>query len=244
MDAVYDEDEYSRNKDVLACTNTPGAYEAIVRGDVDIIFVAGPSAAQQKRAEELGAALHFTPIGREAFVFLTGKDNPVDNITFRQIRNIYSGKTTYWKTLGWPEGGKIIAFQRPEGSGSQTGLQKIMGDVSIIQPQPLPDAGLVGTNSLMRQVSIRWNGVQPAIGYSYRYYAVSMFPNPEAKLLALENVVPTVETIRTGRYPAAAEFFAVTNRKPENNVRLFIEWMLSPEGQEIIERTGYVPLKR
>jgi phosphate transport system substrate-binding protein len=241
--ATYEEDEYVCHKDILACTNTPGAYESIIRGDVDVIFVAAPSARQKERAKELGADLQFTPIGREAFVFLTGKDNPVDNITFRQVRNIYSGKTAYWKTLGWAGGGKIIAFQRPDGSGSQTGLQRIMGDVPIVQPQPLPDSGLVGTNSLMRQISVQWQGVQPAIGYSYRYYAVSMFPNTEAKLLSLEGVAPTVENIRAGVYPAAAEFFAVTNRKPRGNARLLIDWILSPEGQEIIERTGYVPIR-
>jgi ABC-type phosphate transport system, periplasmic component len=152
-EAVYEEEIFS-NEYVL-CTNTRSAYEAIIAGDRDIIFVAGVSEQQRVMAEEAGADLRFTPIGREAFVFLVGQENPIDNITYQQIRNIYSGKTANWATLGWNEGGRIIAFQRPEGSGSQTGLQMIMDELMIQVPQPLPDASIIGTNSLMKQVSVK-----------------------------------------------------------------------------------------
>lgn len=236
-ESLYEEAAFSPND--VVCTNTRNAYEAIMTGERDIIFVAGASAQQRKKAEEMGVKLVFTPIGREAFVFLTGRDNPVENITLQQIRNIYSGKTAYWSTLGWKEGGKIIAFQRPEGSGSQTGLQNLMGNLPIITPQPLPDSSLIGTNSLMKQVSIVWKGVQPALGYSYRYYATVMFSNSEAKMLSVDGVEPSAENIRNGSYPLSADFYAVTNGDPEGNARLFIEWILSSQGQEIVEKTGY-----
>jgi phosphate transport system substrate-binding protein len=240
-EAVYDESAFSQ--DMVLCTNTRSAYEALISGSRDIIFVAGPSERQIAAARTAGADLRLTPIGREAFVFLVGKENPVDNITYQQIRNIYSGKTADWRTLGWNEGGKIIAFQRPENSGSQTGLQMIMGDLPIQVPQPLPDAGLIGTNSLMKQVSVRWRGVQPAIGYSYRYYATTMYANPDAKLLRVNGVEPSIENIQNGSYPFVADFYAVTNGEPRGNSKLLIDWILSRQGQEIIEKTGYIPVK-
>ena len=240
-EAVYDSAAFSQN-DVL-CTNTRSAYDAIIAGEVDVIFVANASEQQAAAAKAAGADLHFTPIGREAFVFLTGVNNPIEDISYQQIRNIYSGKTAEWATLGWNEGGKIIAFQRPEGSGSQTGLQWIMGDLTIQAPQPLPDASLIGTNSLMKQVSVEWNGVQPAIGYSYRYYAISMYPNPDAKLMKINGVYPSNETIADGSYPFASEFYAVTNGQPEGNIKELIDWILTDEGQSLIEQTGYAPLK-
>ena len=239
-EAVYDENTFSPN--TVLCTNTRGAYEAVMAGERDIIFVASASAQQREAANAAGANLVFTPIGREAFVFLVGVNNPVSNITYQQIRNIYSGKTAYWHTLGWSDGGKIIAFQRPEGSGSQTGLQWIMGDLPIQVPQPLPDNSLIGTNSLMKQVSVEWNGVQPAIGYSYRYYATTMYANPDAKLLSVNGVAPTMENIQNRSYPFVADFYAVTNGEPQGNIKLLIEWILSPQGQEIIAKTGYTPL--
>jgi len=238
--AVYNEDIFSQ--DYVLCTNTRNAYQAIISGERDIIFVAGASEQQINIAKSTGADLHFTPIGREAFVFLVGKDNPAENITYQQIRNIYSGKTNNWATLGWREGGRIIAFQRPEGSGSQTGLQNIMGNLPIQVPQPLPDESLIGTNSLMNQVSVEWRGVQPALGYSYRFFAAAMYANPDVKLLSVDGIEPSIENIQNGSYPFVADFYAVTNGAPEGNAKLLIDWILSPQGQELIKRTGYVPL--
>ena len=122
--AVYEEEDYAAGltEGTVRCTNTANAYEAIVSGEADIIFVAGPSEKQKQAAADAGAELVLTPIGREAFVFIVGKSNPVEGLSYQQIRNIYSGKTAHWRTLGWEEGGSIIAFQRPEGSGSQSGF--------------------------------------------------------------------------------------------------------------------------
>ncbi|MCL2010533.1 MAG: substrate-binding domain-containing protein [Synergistaceae bacterium] len=239
-EAVYDKDSFSQ--DYVLCTNTRSAYEAVIAGERDIIFVAGASEQQMAAAKAAGADLRFTPIGREAFVFLVGKSNPIDDITYQRIRNIYSGKTANWNTLGWNKGGRIIAFQRPEGSGSQTGLQYIMGGLPIQSPQPLPDASLIGTNSLMKQVSVEWRGVQPAIGYSYRYYATTMYANPDAKMLRVNGAEPSLENIKNGRYPFAADFYAVTNGEPEGNSKLLIDWILSEQGQELITKTGYTPV--
>ena len=241
-ETAYDKDFFS--EDYVLFTNTRSAYEAIISGERDIIFVAGASEQQLASAEAAGADLRFTPIGHEAFVFLVGKRNPIDNITYQQIRNIYSGKTANWRTLGWSEGGRIVAFQRPEGSGSQTGLQKIMGELPIQVPQPLPDASLIGTSSLMKQISVEWQGVQPAIGYSYRYYATTMYANPDAKILRVNGVEPSIENIQNGNYPFVADFYAVTNGEPVGNAKLLIDWILSQQGQEIIEKTGYTPIKQ
>ncbi|MBP5242434.1 MAG: substrate-binding domain-containing protein, partial [Clostridia bacterium] len=198
---------------------------------------------QMEAAERAGVKLTFTPIGKEAFVFLVGKENPVDDISYQQIKNIYSGKTAKWNTLGWKEGGDIVAFQRPEGSGSQSGLQNVMGSMPVIKPQPLPDKSLVGTNSLMKQVSVHYKGVQPALGYSFRFFAETMYPNEDAKMLKVNGVYPSTENIRTGKYPFTVNFYAVTNGEPTGNTKTLIEWILSPQGQKLMEKCGYVPLK-
>ncbi|MDR2946450.1 MAG: substrate-binding domain-containing protein [Candidatus Adiutrix sp.] len=241
-EAVYDRKTFSQN--TVLCDGTRNAYEALIQGKRDIIFVAAPSAGQIKAAQNAGADLRFTPIGWEAFVFLAGKDNPVDSLSHQEIRNIFSGKSAHWRTFGWAQGGPVIAFMRPEGSGSQTGLAQIMGGLPIQTPQPLPDASLMLSSSLLKQVSVRWRGVQPAIGYSYRYFATTMYANPEAKLLKINGVAPTIENIRNGSYPFTANFYAVTLGSPKPKAKLLIDWILSPQGQELIEKTGYVPISR
>ncbi|MDR0946632.1 MAG: substrate-binding domain-containing protein [Ruminococcus sp.] len=238
--ALYDENAYTQ--DTAVCSNTAVAYDRLIHGDCDIIFVAGASKKQMQAALKAGRNLHFTPIGKEAFVFLVGKDNPIDNLTYQQIKNIFSGKTAYWHTLGVNNSGKIIAFTRPEGSGSQTALQQIMKDVPIQKPQPLPDEYLIGNGSMMEQVSVNLNGTQPAIGYSYRFFATKMHPNPDAKLLKIDGIYPSYEAISNDIYPFTYNFYAVTNGEPNGNEKILIDWILSPEGQTLIEKTGYIPL--
>jgi len=239
-ESTYQPDNFS--SDSVQCTNTRNAYNHLIAGERDIIFVASAAQSQIEAAKNAGADLRFTPIGYEAFVFLVGKQNPLENLSSVQIRNIYSGKTANWSTLGWKEGGKIIAFQRPEGSGSQTGLQNLMGDLPILSPQPLPDPSLIGSNSLMKQVSVQYLGVQPALGYSYRYYATTMYANPDTKLLSIDGIAPTAENIRNGAYPHIGQFYAVTNGEPTGEIKAFIDWILSEQGQELVAKTGYVPL--
>lgn len=241
VESVYDA-QACLSSESMQFTNTVEAFNALIAGERDIIFTASASASQMEQAKKAGVELHFTPIGREAFVFLAGKSNPVDNLTYSQIRNIYSGKTAKWATLGWKEGGDIIAYQRPEGSGSQTGLQWVMGDMPIVSPQPLPDPSLIGTDSLMQQMSVEWKGVQPALGYSYRYFATTMYPNAGAKLLSVDGVAPTNENVQSGAYPFTVNFYAVTRCEPSGNSKLLIDWILSPQGQSLVEKTGYAPV--
>lgn len=237
--AVYKQSAYDGE---VKFTNTVKAFEAVIAGERDIIFSAAASKKQLAAAERAGVELVLTPIGKEAFVFVVGKNNPVGDISYQQIKNIYSGKTAYWRTLGWEEGGKIIAFQRPEGSGSQTGLQGIMKGLPIQAPQPLPSAELIGTNSLMQQISVEWKGVQPALGYTYRFFGNTMNLNPDAKFLKVNGVEPTVENIQSGKYPFTVNFYAVTRGEPAGNAKRVIDWILSPQGQRLIKKTGYIPL--
>jgi phosphate transport system substrate-binding protein len=74
-----------------------------------------------------------TPIGKEAFVFFVDKKNLISNLTIKQIKNIYSGKTTNWSEIGG-RNISIKVYQRPKNSGSQTMLESIMRDEKIIEP--------------------------------------------------------------------------------------------------------------
>lgn len=240
---VYDEVAYGTGEST-PFTNTLRAFDSLIAGERDVIFSSHASEKQMKAAKDAGVELVHTPIGKEAFVFLVGEKNPTNSLSSQQIHNIYSGKTAKWRTLGWKEGGDIVAFQRPEGSGSQTGIQSIMNNarLPLIVPQPLPDKSLVGTNSLMKQISVEWKGVQPALGYSYKFFATQMYPNPEAKILDIDGISPSAENIASGAYPFTVEFYAITNGEPTGNTKLLIDWILSAQGQTLIEKTGYAAI--
>ncbi|MGF7045908.1 phosphate transport system substrate-binding protein [Paenibacillus sp. DS2015] len=225
---------------IVTFTNTIYAYERLLSGEVDIYFGAEPSANQLEMAKESGRELVMTPIGKEAFVFFVNENNAIKGLAVSEIQDIYSGKTRNWKELGG-KNKKIIAFQRPENSGSQTLLEKIMADVPLIKP--LKEEVPRGMGGILEQVA-DYRNYDNAIGFSFRFFATGMNQSTGIKLLAINDVEPNVEHISKGTYPFVANLYAITLKKdkPKPMIAPFLEWMQGPQGQHLVEEVGYVKL--
>lgn len=239
VEATYPEKSYPAYDSEVMVSTTPYAYENLFSGKVDMIFVAAPSEAQKKIAEQKGLELKMTPIGREAFVFFVNQKNPVDNLTVEQITDIYMGKVTNWEQLGG-NNDEIRAFQRPEDSGSQTALQSIMKGMPLMKP-PSEDI-VTGMGGIINEVS-QYRNYKNAIGFTFRYYSTEMVGNDQIKLLEIDGVAPTKENIRADAYPFTSELYIVTAGTDNPNVEPFIEWILSDQGQALVEKVGYVSLE-
>ena len=161
------------------------------------------------------------------------------SLTVDEIKGVYSGDITSWKEVGGKKK-DIRAFQRPQDSGSQTALQNFMGDMPIMDPPVEDIASLMGT--IIDQVS-DYKNYNNAIGYTFRYYSTEMTKNNNIRLLSVNGVEPTKETIRSGDYPITNELYAVTAGSDNPHVEAFIDWILSDQGQKIIEKTGYVSIQ-
>lgn len=226
-------------EEVVSFTNTLYAFERLVSGEVDIFFGAQPSASQQSLAESKGKELVLTPIGKEAFVFFVNEKNPVDNLNSEEIKSIYSGKINNWSEVGGKEN-RIMAFQRPADSGSQTIMEKFMGDTPLM---PALKEEVAGMGDLMEEVA-SYRNYNNSLGYSFRFFTTGMNPNAKIKLVSLDGVEPSPENIESGKYPFVVNLYAITvkdNRK--KSVQPMLEWMQGPEGQKLIEEVGYIPLK-
>ncbi len=224
----------------VGCSTTGYAYRNIVDGRCDIIFVAGPSEEQEAYAAEKGVELVYTPIGREAFVFFVHPNNPLDSMTLSQIRSIYSGETTKWDQLGVKGLGNIRAYQREEGSGSQTALKRfVMRDTPLMNAETEMVQG--GMGDMVEQVS-SYKNHRNAIGYSFRFYCTALMKGFDVKLLAINGVEPTVENIENGTYPLASSFYAVTRSDADDNTLALLDWICGPQGQELVEKSGYTPI--
>ncbi len=226
VNAVYPEnscifqDGNFSSKSCLQMNNTRGAYQGVVDGTVDLIFCAAPSDDQLNYAKEKGVELELVPIGREAFVFLVNKNNPVSDLTTSQVQGIYSGTYRNWAELGG-EPKRIAALQRNEGSGSQTALKSFMKG---------------------KELKTDYNTfLGSAIGFSFRYYVEGIVSAGNIKMLSLNGVYPNKENIRNGSYPISDFFYAVYRKDNDNaNIPVLLKWILSEEGQRIIEESGYV----
>ena len=237
VQAVYP--NYSHEGTVL-CSRTEKAYENLLEGKVDIIFCLEPSDLQLKQFYDNGFKLKLIPIGIEAFVFFVNKENPVNNLTIDDIRDIYSGKIINWNELNGVDQ-DIMAFQRPENSGSQTILEKIMGNIPVIKPRMEYVAGEMRE---IINIVADYRNFPNAIGYSFLQYSTEMVKNDQIKLLSINGVYPSKETMQNGSYPFSENFYAIyiDSYNKNENIDLFIEWILSRQGQILISKTGYIPI--
>lgn len=225
--------------DFVGFSTTETAYEKLINGETDIVFAAGPSREQILMAEEKGLELDFTPIGCEAFVFIVNEKNPVSDITVSEIRKIYSGEITNWKELGG-RNQKIRPFQRKAGSGSQTAFLKVFGDEKDLLPAETHEVSdMMGLYQAVSDYENHGN----AIGYSFRFYIQKMDSKKKIKVLKLNGVEASIENILNKTYPVTDSFYAVTVKgKETENMKKFIDWILSSQGQEIVEKAGYVSI--
>lgn len=216
--------------------NTVGGYKKLADKEIDIFFGAYPSKEQIESAKQKGTEFEYTKIGKEGFVFFVNKDNPAESLTQEQIQGIYSGKITNWKEVGGKDE-KILAFQRNEGSGSQSMLKRFMGDIEIMEPETEQVNDLM--SGIIEEVA-DYKNYKNSIGFSFRYYLETLIANPNVKMLKIDGVAPTPENISNDTYPITASLYAVTYKDNKNeNVQKLLDWILSEEGQELVEKTGY-----
>ncbi|MBE7014234.1 MAG: hypothetical protein E7419_03375 [Ruminococcaceae bacterium] len=221
--------------------NTPEGYRMLANKETDIFIGVYPSEEQKAYAKECNATFEYTPIGTEAFVFFVHKDNPIENLTTKQIQDIYAGKITNWKDVGG-KNEKIEAFQRNEGSGSQSMLKRFMGDTPIMEaPKELKNDLMAGIIERVANYKNKTN----SIGFSFRFYVEGIIKNPDIKMISVDGIKPTAENIKNGTYSVVTPIYAVTYEEQTNeNVDKLLYWILSDEGQNIIEETGYVGILR
>lgn len=217
----FDGEKYTDDSSIRF-TDTKYAYLGVIDGDVDIVICAAPSKSLKDYAEEKNVELVMVPIGLEAFVFLNHVDNPVTSLTIQQVKDIYLGKIISWHQVGGPVR-FINPLTRPEASGSQSVMNSFM-KTSEYKKNPLQVFG-------------------SSIGFSFRFYVEDLVGNSKVKTIALNGIEPTKENIRNKTYPITVEFYAVYRKDNENpNIQKVIDFILSEEGQYIIEETGYVSI--
>ena len=213
---------------------------AMAERPVDLLLVTQPSDDELALAKEQGVMLITEPVCRDAFVFITHKDNPVDSLTADQIRGIYSGEIINWSQVGG-EDMPIVAYQRHENSGSQTAMDKqVMKGQAMIKPEAAQVAGDMG--ELIDSVAEYRNG-SGSIGYTFRFYLETLYKNDDIKMLRVDGIAPDDAGIKSGAYPFATCYFGVIRAGEEKGRGgLFLAWLLSDEGQRCVQQAGYCPL--
>ena len=212
---------------------------ALINGTVDL---ANSSRAMKKKEIDLAKSKGINPkqwiVGKDALAVYVHKDNPKDKYTVTELASIYAegGKYNSWSDLGIDvpgcDSGEIVRVSRQNNSGTYVYFRDyvLKGDFK------LGSRDMHGSKDVVDLVE----KTPCAIGYSGLAYATD-----HVKLagVAMKDgapyVLPSVATATDGSYPIARPLFMYTNGEPKGEVKKYLEWILSDEGQAIIKKMGY-----
>ncbi len=224
-------------------TKTSNAWMALSAGQTDLLIVYEAADETKAQLESSGVKLKAVPIGVDALVFLTNQGNPVDNLTKQQILDIYTGKIKKWSEVGGQDA-DIIPYQRPGASGSQALMVKlVMGGTPLMEaPSVLKPAEM---GELIDAVA-QYENTSNALGYSVFYYVKNMYQVAGIKVLSVDGIEPTDQTIGQQRYPYTNAFYAVIreDEPADSAAHKLFDWLTGGEGQRATTDAGYSILLR
>jgi len=216
---------------------------ALINGTVDIA-----NASRKIKDEEIAQAQangiqpveHI--IARDAIAVIVNPENPVSELTLQQISDIYSGKITNWKEVGGDDR-PIVRLSRETNSGTHVYFLE-----TVLRLGDKGNKTLFAMNTLLLPSSegiiaeVRQN--PNAIGYDGLGYVPA-----DVKKIAIAQsgdepfVLPSVETVNDKTYPIARDLYMYTAGEPTGTIKDYLDWILSPEAQEIVLKLGFVPIK-
>jgi phosphate transport system substrate-binding protein len=182
-------------------------------------------------------------VAKDAIAVIVNPNNPVDQLTLQQLSDIYSGKLNNWTELGG-EDRPIVRLSRETNSGTHVYFLE-----QVLRLGNKEDKTLFSTNTLLLPSSevigaeIRNN--PNAIGYDGLGYVT-----PDMKVIAVadsrseevEFIYPSAETVNDGTYPIARDLYMYTAGPPGGFIETYMDWIFSPEAQEIVTQLGFVPI--
>lgn len=216
---------------------------ALINGTVDIA-----NASRQIKAEEIDQAKsngvdpveHI--IARDAIAVIVNPKNPVNELTLQQISDMYSGKINNWSEVGG-EDRPIVRLSRETNSGTHVYFLE-----TVLRLGNSKDPTLFSRDTLLLPSSegiiaeVRQN--PNAIGYDGLGYVPK-----DLKMIAIAEhqggayVLPSIATVNDKTYPIARDLYMYTNGEPTGLLKEYLDWIVSPEAQQIVADLGFVPVK-
>ncbi|SCG82562.1 Phosphate-binding protein pstS 1 PBP 1 [Proteiniborus sp. DW1] len=187
------------------------------------------TASRELKSEEKEWGLTEHVIARDGIAIAVNPSNSVSDLTTEQAAKIFKGEITNWKEVGG-EDREIIVISREAGSGTRGAFDEILGIKETLSEKALVAEG---NGAVKQNIATK----QAAIGYVSLGYI-----DDSIKALKIDGVEPTVETIQANEYPVARPFLMLTKGELSPEVKAFIDFIMSSEGQKIVGE-GYIPVK-
>ncbi len=203
---------------------------ALIEGTIDIASVSRPWQSDEIRelVERQGSLGISILSARDALSVYLHPDNPIRNLSSKQIKGIFSGHITNWREVGGLNE-HIVVLNRNTNSGTYL----FFAEHILLGETYSPEAITLQTTSAITDfVAAHRN----AIGYGGMSYGKKIYH------CKIDGVEPTPQNVRNGKYPIARYLYLYTTRPPQGLIKKYIDWVLGPEGQKIVAEIGYIPL--
>jgi phosphate transport system substrate-binding protein len=227
------------NKDAVIQVTGGGSgtgISALINGSTDICNSSRPlkQSEMDKLKDRYGSFGIEIPCAKDGITIFLNENNPVKELSIKQLSGIYSGKITNWNALGGPDA-PIKLYGRENSSGTYVFFKDnvVKADYAA-SCQTLP-----GTAAVVNAVKNDKYG----IGYGGAAYAAGVKHcnvKKDDKSIAYP---PTPETIKAGTYPITRYLYMYMTNRPSGEIKKYIDWILSPEGQKLVVEVGYFPVK-
>ena len=209
---------------------------ALINGSTDIANSSRPMkpAELEKIKAKYNKNSIEIPCAKDGLSVFLNKGNTVSELTVEQIGDIFSGKITNWKQVGGADA-KIQLYGRESSSGTFEFFKE-----HVVKTDFSPNCQtLPGTAAIVNAVKKD----KYSVGYGGAAYAEDVKDCKVKKDAKSKGVLPTAATIKNKTYPISRYLYMYMKSKPTGETKKFIDWILSSEGQKIIESVGYFPVK-
>ena len=204
---------------------------ALIDGTIDIATASRAMKTKElKKARVNGINPVAHVVARDAIAVILHPQNPVNNLTKSQLKAIYTGAISRWNEVGGSSD-VIVVVSRDVASGTF----EVFNELALDKQRVRPDALMQASNQAVVNIVASTNG---AIGYVGLGYL-----SKEVKPIAIDGVMPSVATAKSGAYLLARSLYMYTDGKPKGLAKEFIDFVLGPKGQRIVKEEGFVPVK-
>jgi phosphate transport system substrate-binding protein len=194
-------------------------------------------------AKQKGIDPNEIKVALDGLAVVVNPNNPVTKLTIDQLAAIFTGKITNWKELGGKDE-RIVILSREVNSGTHVYFKEhVLRKNDPASKEEFAPSALMLSSS--QAIADEVAGNAAAIGYyGMGYISKRQKPLFIAKDEKSEYEAPTIENVISGKYPISRPLFLYTNGSPEGQVKKFIDFTLSKEGQDIVLATDFVPLNK
>lgn len=229
---------------VFDVKSTEEGFNSLIKDEIDVLISTYPTDDIITFAKANGVDLEITPIAKDGFVFFTNSDNKIDSLKVSDVQKIYTGQVKNWSEVGG-DNIDIKAFQHPENSPTQNEMiSSVMKNLKIVDaPKDVFYAKKFGE---INDLIATYDNTEGALGYSYYYETKILYDtdgkiNNTIKILKLNGVMPSYDSIKNDDYPIISNYYLIRNKKNHSeSLNIFADAVMSDRGKSVIKEAGYI----